>query len=117
MNSVSTKVSNRSPDSYLLTKDCGTPSDFARSDCRKPAFVLACRSSSLRHFSSSLSRPGNMKPKIGYLDTHPKSEYGKTMRLREDTLDIFYETEFQTVRPFKTQLLKWIDNKQRFAHA
>lgn len=38
------------------------------------------------------------------------------MRIREDTLDMFYGTAFQTVRPFKTQLLKWIGNKQRFAH-
>ncbi len=38
------------------------------------------------------------------------------MRLREDTPDMFYGTEFQAVRPFKTQLLKWIGNKQRFAH-
>ncbi len=38
------------------------------------------------------------------------------MRVREDTLDMFYGTVFQTVRPFKTQLLKWIGNKQRFAH-
>ncbi len=38
------------------------------------------------------------------------------MRIREDTLDMFYGTAFQSVRPFKTQLLKWIGNKQRFAH-
>jgi DNA adenine methylase len=29
---------------------------------------------------------------------------------------MFYGTPFQAVRPFKTQLLKWIGNKQRFAH-
>lgn len=33
-----------------------------------------------------------------------------------DTLDLFYGTEFQHVAPFRTQLLKWIGNKQRFAH-
>ncbi|NJK90696.1 MAG: DNA adenine methylase [Blastochloris sp.] len=38
------------------------------------------------------------------------------MRLREHTLDMFYGTPLQAVRPFKTQLLKWIGNKQRFAH-
>lgn len=38
------------------------------------------------------------------------------MRVREDTLDMFYGTAYQAVRPFKTQLLKWIGNKQRFAH-
>lgn len=38
------------------------------------------------------------------------------MRVREDTLDMFYGTPLQAVRPFKTQLLKWIGNKQRFAH-
>lgn len=38
------------------------------------------------------------------------------MQVREDTLDMFYGTAFQAVRPFKTQLLKWIGNKQRFAH-
>lgn len=38
------------------------------------------------------------------------------MEVREDTLDMFYGTAFQAVRPFKTQLLKWIGNKQRFAH-
>ena len=38
------------------------------------------------------------------------------MRLKEDTLDLFYGTKFQAVAPFKTQLLKWIGNKQRFAH-
>lgn len=38
------------------------------------------------------------------------------MPLSEDTLDMFYGTAFQAVRPFKTQLLKWIGNKQRFAH-
>ena len=38
------------------------------------------------------------------------------MRIREDTLDLFHGTTFQSVRPFKTQLLKWIGNKQRFAH-
>jgi len=38
------------------------------------------------------------------------------MKVKEDTLDIFYGTEFQHVAPLKTQLLKWIGNKQRFAH-
>lgn len=38
------------------------------------------------------------------------------MRVREDSPDMFYGTAFQAVRPFKTQLLKWIGNKQRFAH-
>ncbi len=38
------------------------------------------------------------------------------MSLQEDTLDMFYDTSFQSVAPFKTQLLKWIGNKQRFAH-
>ncbi len=38
------------------------------------------------------------------------------MEVREETLDLFYGTEFQHVEPFKTQLLKWIGNKQRFAH-
>ena len=38
------------------------------------------------------------------------------MKVKEDTLDLFYGTEFQYVKPFKTQLLKWIGNKQRFAH-
>ncbi len=36
--------------------------------------------------------------------------------VKEDTLDMFYGTEFQHVAPFRTQLLKWIGNKQRFAH-
>ncbi|MGH8226181.1 MAG: Dam family site-specific DNA-(adenine-N6)-methyltransferase [Gammaproteobacteria bacterium] len=38
------------------------------------------------------------------------------MKVREETLDLFYGTEFQHVAPFRTQLLKWIGNKQRFAH-
>lgn len=38
------------------------------------------------------------------------------MRLIDDTQDLFHGTEFQTLPPFKTQLLKWIGNKQRFAH-
>ena len=38
------------------------------------------------------------------------------MPVREDTLDMFYGTAFQAVRPFKTQLLKWVGNKQRFEH-
>ena len=38
------------------------------------------------------------------------------MKVKEDTLDIFYGTAFQHVSEFKTQLLKWIGNKQRFAH-
>ena len=38
------------------------------------------------------------------------------MKVKEDTLDMFYGTAFQHVAPFKTQLLKWIGNKQRFAH-
>lgn len=38
------------------------------------------------------------------------------MNVKEDTLDMFYGTEFQYVAPFKIQLLKWIGNKQRFAH-
>ena len=38
------------------------------------------------------------------------------MKVKEDTLDLFYGTEFQHVAPFRTQLLKWIGNKQRFAH-
>ncbi len=29
---------------------------------------------------------------------------------------MFFGTEFQHVEPFRTQLLKWIGNKQRFAH-
>ena len=38
------------------------------------------------------------------------------MKVKEDTLDIFYGTAFQHISQFKTQLLKWIGNKQRFAH-
>jgi DNA adenine methylase len=38
------------------------------------------------------------------------------MEVNEDSLDMFYGTEFQHVTAFKTQLLKWIGNKQRFAH-
>lgn len=38
------------------------------------------------------------------------------MHFKEDMLDMFYGTKFQAIRPFKTQLLKWIGNKQRFAH-
>jgi len=38
------------------------------------------------------------------------------MKVKEDTLDMFYGTEFQHVAAFKHQLLKWIGNKQRFAH-
>jgi len=38
------------------------------------------------------------------------------MEINEETPDLFYGTEFQHVEPFKTQLLKWIGNKQRFAH-
>lgn len=38
------------------------------------------------------------------------------MRTKKDTLDMFYGTEFQHVSPFNIQLLKWIGNKQRFAH-
>jgi len=38
------------------------------------------------------------------------------MEVKEDTLDMFYGSEFQHVEPFKMQLLKWIGNKQRFAH-
>ena len=49
-----------------------------------------------------------MYPKSGY--------YIGRMKVKEDTLDMFYGTAFQYVAPFKTQLLKWIGNKQRFAH-
>ncbi|MBI2502487.1 MAG: Dam family site-specific DNA-(adenine-N6)-methyltransferase [Candidatus Latescibacteria bacterium] len=38
------------------------------------------------------------------------------IKAEEGTLDLFYGTEFQHVAPFRTQLLKWIGNKQRFAH-
>jgi len=38
------------------------------------------------------------------------------MIVKEDTLDMFYGTKFQHVEAFSTQLLKWIGNKQRFAH-
>lgn len=38
------------------------------------------------------------------------------MQTQEHTLDIFSGTAFQYVAPFRTQLLKWIGNKQRFAH-
>ena len=41
---------------------------------------------------------------------------GFIMGVNENTLDIFYGTPFQHVPPFRTQLLKWIGNKQRFAH-
>jgi len=50
------------------------------------------------------------------LDRNPESGYFIRMFVREDTPDMFFGTAFQTVRPFKTQLLKWIGNKQRFAH-
>ena len=50
------------------------------------------------------------------LDNNPKSGYFGTMKVKEDTLDLFYGMEFQHVPPFRTQLLKWIGNKQRFAH-
>lgn len=38
------------------------------------------------------------------------------MQIQERTLDMFSGTAFQYVAPFHTQLLKWIGNKQRFAH-
>ena len=38
------------------------------------------------------------------------------LAVNEDSQDMFYGTEFQHVAPFRTQLLKWIGNKQRFAH-
>jgi len=50
------------------------------------------------------------------VDLYPKSGYTEFMKVKEDTLDIFYGTAFQHVSEFKTQLLKWIGNKQRFAH-
>jgi DNA adenine methylase len=56
------------------------------------------------------------KPSLGYLDKYPNSGYTRSSRLKEDTLDLFTETEFRHVAPFKQQLLKWIGNKQRFAH-
>lgn len=55
-------------------------------------------------------------PKLGYFDKYPNSGYSPVMRLKENTLDLFAHTEFRSVSPFKTQLLKWIGNKQRFAH-
>jgi len=36
--------------------------------------------------------------------------------ISDQTLDIFAEPEFRSVQPFKSQLLKWVGNKQRFAH-
>lgn len=50
------------------------------------------------------------------LDNNPKTGYYDGMKVKEDTLDLFYGMEFQYVRPFRIQLLKWIGNKQRFAH-
>lgn len=38
------------------------------------------------------------------------------MKFKQKTLDMFYGSEFQPIEPFNTQLLKWIGNKQRFAH-
>lgn len=38
------------------------------------------------------------------------------MEIREETFGLFCGTETRHVEPFKTQLLKWIGNKQRFAH-
>ena len=38
------------------------------------------------------------------------------LAVKEEMPDMFYGTEFQHVTPFRTQLLKWIGNKQRFAH-
>lgn len=38
------------------------------------------------------------------------------MQTQEHPLDMFSGTAFQYVAPFRTQLLKWIGNKQRFAH-
>ncbi len=38
------------------------------------------------------------------------------MTVKQETPDMFHGTGFREVRPFKTQLLKWIGNKQRFAH-
>ncbi|MEW6512341.1 MAG: Dam family site-specific DNA-(adenine-N6)-methyltransferase [Bacteroidota bacterium] len=38
------------------------------------------------------------------------------MRATQTTLDLFAGTEFRTIPAFKTQLLKWVGNKQRFAH-
>ena len=54
------------------------------------------------------------------LDTYPEMGYivfmMEPMKVKEDTLDLFYGTPSQHVAPFNTQLLKWIGNKQRFAH-
>lgn len=48
---------------------------------------------------------------------YPKSGYDPGMtNVKEDTLDMFYGTESQHVAQFNTQLLKWVGNKQRFAH-
>lgn len=51
------------------------------------------------------------------LDVYPKLGYGRCpMKAKKHSLDLFHGTRFQYVAPFKTQLLKWIGNKQRFAH-
>jgi DNA adenine methylase len=38
------------------------------------------------------------------------------LKVQENTLDLFRGTEAHYVAPFKSQLLKWVGNKQRFAH-
>jgi DNA adenine methylase len=50
------------------------------------------------------------------IDIIPNRDIMIVMKVKEDTLDMFYGTEFQYISPFRTQLLKWIGNKQRFAH-
>ncbi len=38
------------------------------------------------------------------------------MKIKEETLDLFSGKEPRYIVPFRTQLLKWVGNKQRFAH-
>jgi DNA adenine methylase len=47
----------------------------------------------------------------------PNRDIVSAMKHAADTaLDLFDGTEYRAISPFKTQLLKWIGNKQRFAH-
>jgi len=72
----STKSSLRSPDSYLLTNDCGWPSRLAKSLCLNPASKRTCRSKICSFSCSALKMLFFIGQIPGRLAAYPKFGYG-----------------------------------------
>lgn len=103
------------PDSNLLTNDCGSSRRSASSCWLNPASVRVARSTSNSRAHSGVVMDFSTAAVEQHRPRYAKLGYVGDMLSGVTTEAALFDV-CEPVAPFKTQLLKWIGNKQRFAH-